>query len=185
MPGPHVYKKIRIGLSETQYAILRRLETGKTAFERPSKDVNVIAARARAMRELIFDGYVRDGKLTNEAQEIGKRDAEYTERDDEVIRALYREIPPAAIAERLGRTTHSVHRRAQFLGVRRFRSRAWSKKDDDILRRHYLSLGYKSVASMLGRTPDAVRVRARKIGACAVGMKREIPADHFLKMVGR
>lgn len=68
------------------------------------------------------------------------------------------------------------------LGIRRFRSRSWSEKDDEILRRHYISLGHRSVADMLGRTPDAVRVRARKIGACAVGMKREIPADHIWRM---
>lgn len=99
----------------------------------------------------------------------------WTTNEEKRLRQLYPKYGMIRTAVELGRTEHSVARRAADLGIsgsrgQRRRSdarrayRPWTRMEDCRLRDEYVAQGSRAVAELLDRSPMAVQLRARLLG---------------------
>ena len=86
----------------------------------------------------------------------------WTPAEDEVMRAGIATREAKDIAVELGRTTQSVFRRMQRLGIQK--RRRWTSADDDRLRILWGTRSLNATARQLGRTPDTTYWRAQQLG---------------------
>ncbi len=88
--------------------------------------------------------------------------------EDAVLESRYGRTPAAYLAQSLGRTRHSIYKRALTLGVTRKNAatppRTWTTAEDDLLRVMYGTIRSKEAAMELGRSTGSVHHRAEHLG---------------------
>lgn len=95
----------------------------------------------------------------------------YTAEDDAVIIGCYGIETLHRIAEKLGRTFHSVQQRTYVLIGQgrlrmsdRFYHRPWTEDDEEYLADHWGRIGDAAIAKHLGRTIVSIRLKAKRLG---------------------
>ena len=81
--------------------------------------------------------------------------------EDEVklLRELYQKENTQSLADRLGRTLGSVHRKACNIGITK-RLSVWSSEELNLLKETYSNTNVMEISERLGRSVPAIRVKA-------------------------
>jgi len=84
--------------------------------------------------------------------------------EDEVkqLRESYQKENTQSLADRLGRTLGSVHRKACNIGITR-RLSIWSSEELNLLREIYSNTNVMEISERLGRSVPAIRAKAFKL----------------------
>jgi len=95
-------------------------------------------------------------------------DRPWSEEDVAFLRDNCRAMTNVELAERLGRTVHSVGHKRGRLGLgpakRIVQKGAWSDWEDDFVRKNHKKMGLHEVADRLGRSVAALHHRSRHLG---------------------
>ena len=84
--------------------------------------------------------------------------------EDEVkqLRELYQKVDTQSIADKLGRTLGSVHRKACNIGITQ-RISVWSSEELTLLKEIYSNTNVMEISERLGRSIPAIRAKAFKL----------------------
>jgi len=103
----------------------------------------------------------------------------WTAKEEKFLRENYGKIPAPEIGKELDRSTKSVRRKAERLGLKSdFVPGEWSEDEVEFLRRKHGEMTAQQIADRLGRTEAAVWSRTRKLGLTSTWSQSEIK---FLK----
>ena len=84
----------------------------------------------------------------------------YSKEELNFLRNSYVELGPTECAKVLGRPYHSVQKKANELGLRKYVHTEWSTEEDSLIREHYPIIGSDVVRYMPHRSKSAVQKRA-------------------------
>lgn len=90
----------------------------------------------------------------------------WTPSEDNILRSLYYEHKDREIAEKLGRTMFSVHKRALLLGLRKRTNVPvpWKLKDIQYLQRNYSKMDNNAISQGLDRSICSLMWKAHELG---------------------
>ncbi len=83
----------------------------------------------------------------------------WSEDEVKLLRELYQKENTQSIADRLGRTLGSVHRKACNIGITQHLS-VWSSEELNLLKEIYSNTSVKEISERLGRSVPAIRAKA-------------------------
>lgn len=99
----------------------------------------------------------------------------WTEEEDQHLTRIFETVSIPALAREMGRTTHSIRRRAKALGLTRSKRvmvDSWTRADDSMLKVHYGSKSTQTLSKTLNRTVAAIHRHARDLGLATPCEKR-------------
>lgn len=88
----------------------------------------------------------------------------YSESDNDFLRAHYLAMPSRMLATRLDRSVGSINDRLGKLGLRRFRTVAFTPAEDEVIRAGFASRTSVDIGKELSRDPGVIRLRAWRLG---------------------
>ena len=96
------------------------------------------------------------------ASKTRKRMRGWSEDEVKQLKELYQKTDTQSIADKLGRTLGSVHRKACNIGITR-RLSIWSSEELNLLREIYSNTNVMEISERLGRSVPAIRAKAFKL----------------------
>lgn len=158
------------GVADVQ---LRRRELGIRMYRKwkPEYDEYLKANPSKTNPEIASDLGVSNSLVRDRRLSLGLiRKARLWSEGDDAYLIRYKDSPMKFLAEKLGRTEHSIYKRKQILGLI---SNGWSESDLAYLR----SNAYKPVTALarhLGRKPSGVISKLKELGIKPAGMSESV-----------
>lgn len=89
----------------------------------------------------------------------------WTKKENAIIRKYYGKMRPKKLAEKLGRTYHSVQGRISYLGLVKIKRKKWNDDEERVLTREYKKgMPVKKIAKLLGKKRDACYNKITRLG---------------------